>query len=61
MKDSRYKELMILQRGLMLTSQEVEAGWHFCPSWDFLLVGQGMEELEYCECDTSKGRGVTVI
>jgi hypothetical protein len=35
---------------LELTPEEVEAGWHYCADWDFLLVGPGMEEREACNC-----------
>lgn len=33
-----------------LTPEEIEAGWHFCPEWDGLLVGPGLEELDSCLC-----------
>lgn len=42
-------------RGLeMLTNEEVLVGWHYCPDWDFLLVGPGMEEQEGCQCDVHR-------
>jgi hypothetical protein len=37
MNKLRYNELM---RGTAsLTQDEVTQGWHFCPDWDFLLIG----------------------
>lgn len=33
------------------TLDEVFAGWHYCPDWDFLLVGPGMKELHACCCN----------
>jgi hypothetical protein len=39
MNKLRYNELM---RGTAsLTQDEVTQGWHFCPDWDFLLIGPG--------------------
>ena len=35
---------------LPLTQQEAREGWHFCPDWDFLLIGPGMKEVEACSC-----------
>lgn len=35
-----------------LTEEEILEGWHFCPDWDFMLVGPKMLEQEYCMCDT---------
>lgn len=35
----------------VLTQEEMEAGWHFCPEFDELLVGPGMEEFgTVCQC-----------
>lgn len=53
MTDDRYARLMAddsepLQQG------EVDAGWHFCPEWDGLLVGPGMWEFEHC-CPCGRG------
>jgi hypothetical protein len=34
-----------------LTLEEIKEGWHWCPDWDFLLVGPGMEaEQDCCGC-----------
>lgn len=33
------------------TPAEVEAGWHFCPEYDYLLIGPGMMEMDHCVCD----------
>jgi hypothetical protein len=31
---------------LQLTQSEIDKGWHFCPEWDDLLIGPGMDELQ---------------
>lgn len=33
------------------TPEEIEAGWHFCPEVDFLLIGPGMLEMDDCDCN----------
>jgi len=33
-----------------MTPAEINAGWHYCPSWDDLLIGPGMDEMSACEC-----------
>ena len=48
MTPERYKEINDTGKGL--TVQEYNAGWHFCPEWDQLLVGPGMEEMKVCNC-----------
>jgi len=30
--------------------EEMAEGWHFCPEWDYLLIGGDMEELKCCTC-----------
>jgi hypothetical protein len=46
MNKLRYNELM---RGTAsLTQDEVTQGWHFCPDWDFLLIGPDSPEMECC-------------
>lgn len=30
-----------------------DSGWHYCPDWDFLLVGPGTPEMEACCCKLS--------
>lgn len=47
MNDVRYNELMA-DENLKLTKDEIICGWHFCPDWDGLLIGPGMEELKQC-------------
>lgn len=37
-----------------LTQEEIDQGWHFCPDWDDLLIGPGMEEIKFCECGEEK-------
>jgi hypothetical protein len=50
MKKKRWRELMN-NPDLELTPEERAKGWHFCPEWDDLLLGPGMEaELEACRC-----------
>jgi hypothetical protein len=34
----------------LLTESEMEEGWHFCESFDFVLIGPGMQELRCCDC-----------
>jgi hypothetical protein len=34
-----------------LTKEEVDAGWHLCPDFDYMLVGPGSHEFEICYCD----------
>lgn len=49
MNHNRYKQIM--QDGYGLTEEEWEAGWHFCPEWDYLLIGPLMpQEMESCSC-----------
>ena len=33
-----------------LTRKEKEKGWHFCPRWDYRLIGPGMAETVRCDC-----------
>lgn len=33
-----------------LSQDEIKEGWHFCPAWDFMLVGPGCAELDGCVC-----------
>lgn len=49
MTPERYAALDRAGRGL--SREEVAAGWHYCPDWDFMLIGPGMEgELDGCTC-----------
>ena len=56
MKNDRYNELMNWDNKMInpkpkLTAGEITLGWHWCPDWDFLLVGPGMEgEQAACNC-----------
>jgi len=45
--DARYADLM-KDDEMKLTQEEISAGWHFCPEWDGLLIGPGMDEFDYC-------------
>jgi len=51
---SRWVELNDSE-GNRLTSEEIDAGWHFCPDWDGLLIGPGMREMELCLCGKGEG------
>jgi hypothetical protein len=33
-----------------LTAEEISQGWHFCPEFDFLLVGPRQPEQDFCDC-----------
>lgn len=35
---------------LNLTLEEILQGYHFCPDWDFLLVGPEDVEAQCCNC-----------
>jgi hypothetical protein len=48
MTPERYKQ--INDKGKGLTVKEYNEGWHFCPEWDLLLIGPGMEEMKSCTC-----------
>lgn len=47
MEESRRVNLELDPDGC-LTDAEMIEGWHFCPDWDFLLIGPGMHEFESC-------------
>ncbi len=49
----RWKELMQSDT-LELTQDEIKQGWHFCPCWDGLLIGEGSMETEFCYCEDWK-------
>ena len=49
MTEARWRSLM-RDHSLELTQAEICAGWHFCPCWDGLLIGDKMGELEHCHC-----------
>lgn len=48
MDKQRYSD--IVNERSELTDEEIKQGWHFCPEWDYMLVGPGMTERKYCEC-----------
>jgi hypothetical protein len=50
MDAARYRELETDQNA-EFTPKEKEQGWHFCPDWDYMTVGPGMEEQDSCCCD----------
>lgn len=47
-----------LQRdhSMTLSKDEIEQGWHFCPDWDYLLIGPKMPEMIGCLCDMPEVR-----
>ena len=49
MDHARYARLMISDAE-PLTEREIADGWHFCPEWDGLLIGPGMDEWDDCPC-----------
>lgn len=49
MTPERYRELNSAASGT-LTAEEMRAGWHFCPDWDFLLINPSEPEGESCCC-----------
>ena len=49
MTEARWRSL-VRDHSLGLTQAEIDAGWHFCPCWDELLIGDKMGELEHCYC-----------
>ncbi len=34
-----------------LTEEEMKEGWHWCQSWDLLLVHPDMHEFNFCQCN----------
>lgn len=55
MSEARRMELFYEARvdpAIRLTSEEVKAGYHFCPDWDYLVVGPEDPEKEGCSCDS---------
>jgi len=48
--DSRRREAINASNTLKLTQQELIDGYHFCPDWDYLLVGPNDLESEGCTC-----------
>jgi len=51
MTNERWEQLM-KDDSLLLTTEESDEGWHFCPDWDGLLVGPGTAmELTCCMCE----------
>lgn len=54
MTEERWKALMMEGDARLSPSEvaEVAEGWHWCPEWDYLLIGPGMEmELSCCHCN----------
>lgn len=36
-----------------LTEQEIQNGWHFCPDWDYMVIGPESPEIKCCLCGTN--------
>ena len=49
MTPERYQELTADPKA-RLSKRELAEGYHFCPDWDFLLIGPGFQELQSCSC-----------
>jgi hypothetical protein len=62
MNRERY-ELLMQSDTEPLTDEECKQGWHFCICWDGLLVGPGMMEEQFCDCDEIElhGRALEII
>lgn len=54
----RWTSLMKGSPAKPMTVEEIEAGWHYCPEWDGLLIGPGMSEEDACTCPTPAKRKV---
>lgn len=50
MTETRWQHLMNADIPILLP-EEMALGWHWCGSWDGMLVGPGMDEMACCECD----------
>lgn len=50
MNIKRYLEIEKCHHASFLTRAELDEGWHFCPDWDWMLVGPEMQEFECCTC-----------
>lgn len=48
--DSTRMAILELDPNAQLTEEEVAEGWHFCPDWDFMLVGNDTPEKDGCCC-----------
>ena len=53
MTPERYRELS-WEAFIGLTPEELSRGWHFCPDWDYMLIGPNMKECESCTCTSPK-------
>lgn len=55
MTADRWNELMRWYCEEELSAEEMAEGWHWCYDFDGLLVGPGMQELLYCDCEREDG------
>lgn len=56
---------MLLKRYFELESSSTlelteEEGWHFCPDWDYMLVGPDLPEIEGCTCRLNVNTAPTI-
>jgi hypothetical protein len=51
MDKSRYNELSANNSVAKLSEHEVQDGWHFCNSFDGMLIHINDDEIFYCNCD----------
>ncbi len=49
MNQTRYDEIQSDIKA-ELSESEINAGWHFCPDWDFMLIHKDWREYEGCCC-----------
>ena len=53
MSEDRWMELMKPFEegdGIMMSKEEIDAGWHWCNDWDGLLIHVDDDEFKACEC-----------
>ena len=50
MTNDRWNLIMYYPEFYPLTAEEISQGWHFCPEFDFLLVGPRQPEQDFCDC-----------
>lgn len=58
MTEERYRALEYGES--VLTCEELNQGWHFCPDWDFMLIRDGevagVHVSEPCSCAPYRGK-----
>ena len=51
MRMTIHRAIELEMQGSRLTTEEVQAGYHFCPDWDYMVIGPEDTEFEYCNCE----------